>query len=141
METCIIFLIIYIVTLIIYYISNNDFYKNISNNNFANISAPENGNSYEFEKIDFYVISLRNPNRLFNIDNQNKKLNAIINIVDAVNGIYINQNKLLEDNILTKKFYDIGNMKRNKEIGCFMSHEKIYNIIRFVFFIIVIIRC
>lgn len=130
METCIIFLIIYIIILITYYISNDYFHKNTLKNNFANILTDKNNTNNNIKEVDFFVISLRNPNRLLNIDNQNKKLNVKITIVDAVNGVNINQNKLLEDNILSINFSDIGSLKRNKEIGCFMSHEKIYNIIK-----------
>lgn len=130
METCIIFLIIYIIILIICYISNDFFEKNILKNNFTNILTEKNNTNDNLKEIDFFVISLRNSVRLLNIDNQNKKLNVKITIIDAVNGMYINQNKLLEDNILSINFSDIGSLKRNKEIGCFMSHEKIYNIIK-----------
>jgi len=132
MKTCIILLVVYIIILIISYIPNKYFYikRTNINDNFTNASSQEN-NNYALKNIDFYVISLRNPTRLLNIDNQNKKLlDAKINIIDAVNGIYIDQNKLLEDKVLTTNFSDIGNMKRNKEIGCFMSHEKIYNLIK-----------
>lgn len=129
MKTYIIFIVIYIIILTICYNSNYDFNKKISNDNFMSSSLQDN-NNYDSKEIDYYVISLHNPNRILNIENQNKKLNVKINIIDAVNGVYINQNKLLEDNILALNFSDIGNSKRNKEIGCFMSHEKIYNIIK-----------
>jgi GR25 family glycosyltransferase involved in LPS biosynthesis len=84
----------------------------------------------DVNQVDFYVISLRSLDRLLNIETQNKKLNAKINIIDAVNGININQHDLLEAKILSLGFYDMGNIKRSKEIGCYMSHDKIFNLIK-----------
>jgi GR25 family glycosyltransferase involved in LPS biosynthesis len=101
-----------------------------SKNNFTNIVKNEFETYNYLNDIDFFVISLRNLHRLTNIENQNKKLNANINIIDAVNGLDIDQNKLLKDATLSLFFSDIGNLKRNKEIGCFMSHEKIYKNIK-----------
>jgi GR25 family glycosyltransferase involved in LPS biosynthesis len=117
MKTYIVLLFIYVGLLIIFYIGNLKSHQEYFSNNDA-------------EQLDFYVISLRSPDRLLNIEAQNKKLNAKINIIDAVNGININQNELLENKTLSSEFIDVSNIKRSKEIGCYMSHDKIYNIIK-----------
>lgn len=78
--------------------------------------------------IDFYVISLKSLERLENIDLQNKKLNANINIIDAVNGLQLNQNELLKLGEISQSFFKEEN-KRSKEIGCYKSHLFIYNLI------------
>lgn len=120
MKTYIVLIFIYIVLLIINYISNINLYKKKQMDYFTN----------DVNQVDFYVISLRSLDRLLNIETQNKKLNAKINIIDAVNGININQHDLLEAKILSLGFYDMGNIKRSKEIGCYMSHDKIFNLIK-----------
>jgi GR25 family glycosyltransferase involved in LPS biosynthesis len=120
MKTYIVLIFIYIVLLIINYISNINLYKKTQMDYFTN----------DVNQVDFYVISLRSLDRLLNIETQNKKLNAKINIIDAVNGININQHDLLEAKILSLGFYDMGNIKRSKEIGCYMSHDKIFNLIK-----------
>ena len=120
MKTYIVLIFIYIVLLIINYISNINLYKKTQMDYFTN----------DVNQVDFYVISLRSLDRLLNIETQNKKLNAKINIIDAVNGININQHDLLEAKILSLDFYDMGNIKRSKEIGCYMSHDKIFNLIK-----------
>jgi GR25 family glycosyltransferase involved in LPS biosynthesis len=119
-----------IIIIVVIFCGKNIFYNDVilsKKDNFSELILKEDNN---LNNIDFYVITLHNPIRLLNIEKQNEKLNVKINIIDAVNGIYINQTKLLEDKILADKFSDIGNVKRNKEIGCFMSHEKIYNSIK-----------
>jgi GR25 family glycosyltransferase involved in LPS biosynthesis len=121
MKTYIVLIFIYIVLLIINYISNINLYKKMQMEYFTN---------NDVNQVDFYVISLKSLDRLLNIETQNKKLNAKINIIDAVNGININQHDLLEAKILSLDFYDMGNIKRSKEIGCYMSHDKIFNLIK-----------
>ena len=116
MKTYIVLLFIYIILLIIFTISNNSFYKKMQMEYFTN----------DVNQVDFYIISLRSLDRLVNIETQNKKLNAKINIIDAVNGLNINQNELLENKTLELGFSDINNIKRSKEIGCYMSHDKIF---------------
>ena len=120
MKTYIVLLFIYIILLIIFTISNNSFYKKMQMEYFTN----------DVNQVDFYIISLRSLDRLVNIETQNKKLNAKINIIDAVNGLNINQNELLENKTLELGFSDINNIKRSKEIGCYMSHDKIFTLIK-----------
>jgi GR25 family glycosyltransferase involved in LPS biosynthesis len=81
------------------------------------------------DDINFYVITLKTPDRIQNINLQNKKLNANIIITDAVNGINLNQDELLKIGELSKLFYNNNDIKRNKEIGCYKSHYNIYNLI------------
>lgn len=117
MKTHIVLLFVYIALLIIIFISNK---KSQKDNFVAN----------DINQLDFYVISLHSPDRILNIETQNKKLNAKINIIDAVNGLKLNQSELLENKTLAPEFSDLINIKRSKEIGCYMSHDKIYNIIK-----------
>lgn len=79
--------------------------------------------------IDFYIITLGQPDRLENINFQNTKLNANIIRTDAVNGQFLNQNELLNSGELSQSFYN-GELKRSKEIGCYKSHYNIYNLIK-----------
>lgn len=76
-------------------------------------------------KIEFYVISLKKNKRLKNIKNQLNNINY--QFVDAIDGKTIDQDELLNNYILKENFYDKNNNKRNKEIGCYQSHYKIYN--------------
>jgi len=75
--------IILILILVIFYFLQFNKYEKFINDNLNN-------------NIDFYVISLKSLERLQNIDLQNKKLNTNINIIDAVNGLQLNQNELLK---------------------------------------------
>lgn len=81
------------------------------------------------ENLDFYVITLKNPDRIQNINFQNQKLNANIIMIDAVKGITLNQKELLQNGELSQLFYNDNEIKRNKEIGCYKSHFNIYNLI------------
>jgi GR25 family glycosyltransferase involved in LPS biosynthesis len=81
------------------------------------------------DKIDFFVISLHSDERTLNITNQNKQLNAYLTIISAINGVNINQEQLFQNNVLAPTFFDKNNIKRNKEIGCYMSHILTFNTI------------
>lgn len=107
--------IILILLLIVFYYLWYNKCENFINDNLNN-------------NIDFYVISLKNPERLENINLQNKKLIANINVIDAVNGLNINQTELLRLGELSQSFYN-EIPKRSKEIGCYKSHLYIYNLI------------
>jgi len=84
--------------------------------------------------IDYYVITMRNTARLENIINQENKINKNadkkikINLVDAVVGKNLDINKLIEENVVSLEFGNEDVLRKN-EIGCYMSHLKIYNII------------
>ena len=112
MKQIYIILILLIALLIFYYFQFNQ------KENFNNIN----------DNIDFYVITLKNPDRIENINLQNKKLNANIIMTDAVNGLFLNQNELLQSGELSAIFYN-NELKRSKEIGCYKSHLNIYNLI------------
>lgn len=107
--------IILILILVIFYFLQFNKYEKFINDNLNN-------------NIDFYVISLKSLERLQNIDLQNKKLNTNINIIDAVNGLQLNQNELLKLGEISQSFYN-EDSKRSKEIGCHKSHFNIYNLI------------
>jgi len=106
--------ILILILVILYYLQFNK-HENFINDNLYN-------------NIDFYVISLKSLERLQNIDLQNKKLNANINIIDAVNGLQLNQNELLKLGEISQSFFK-EETKRSKEIGCYKSHLFIYNLI------------
>jgi GR25 family glycosyltransferase involved in LPS biosynthesis len=78
-----------------------------------------------FSNISYNVISLGIHERLKNIKEQEVNNNIQINLVEAVDGRFINQNDLINKNILDINFKQISS-KRNNEIGCYSSHLKIY---------------
>jgi GR25 family glycosyltransferase involved in LPS biosynthesis len=112
MEKKYILLLVIILLVIGYY--NRIFYQY---ENFDSIS----------DNIDFYVITLGKTERLNNIHFQNTKLGENLIITNAVNGLFLNQNQLLQNGELSQNFYDGTSIKRNKEIGCYKSHFNIYN--------------
>jgi glycosyl transferase, family 25 len=93
----------------------------------SNLYREEFDNSFNANNIDYYVISLKSADRLQNINDQLKKYNIDYNLIDGVHWKTIDQDKLLKQFILGENFYDKKNSKRNKEIGCYQSHLKIYN--------------
>ena len=72
--------------------------------------------------INILVITLNNNDRLNNINNEENKINYPIEQFIGINGQYINQLDLYNKNILSKEFLDKDNIKRSKEIGCYLSH-------------------
>jgi len=88
------------------------------------------------EKIDYYVITMKNPERMKNIEEQMEKLKnqgtpVQIQIVDAVVGVDLNLDELIEQKKLSPS-YPIHRTEKikKKEIGCYMSHLKIYDMIQ-----------
>ena len=79
--------------------------------------------------FDYYVITLFNEDRLNNIKNQEIKNNIIINKFNAIKGIDIDQQQLINDNLLDKNFYNLS-LKRSNEIACYSSHLKLLITIR-----------
>lgn len=116
METGFKICILLIVVLLIFY-----YFQDIKNEHFSSEIINNN--------INFYVITLKNPDRIENINLQNKKLNANIIMTDAVNGANLNQNDLMQIGELSSFFFNNNELKRNKEIGCYKSHINIYNLI------------
>jgi glycosyl transferase family 25 len=110
--------IIIILVLIIYFLFNLDFISSY---------YESFDNSLNKNNIDYYVISLKSEDRLQNINNQLSKYNIKLNLIEGVHWKTIDQDELLKKFVLGKNFYDKENNKRNKEIGCYKSHLKIYN--------------
>ena len=88
-------------------------------------------------EMDYYVITMKNPERIENINQQMNKLKQQgtpidIELVDAVVGVDLNLNELIKTEILSPhyKSYRGSEINKKKEIGCYMSHLKIYNIIQ-----------
>lgn len=77
--------------------------------------------STQLNIIKYYVITLRNINRMENIKKQEKIFNININIFEAIKGVSINQEELINNNILNPIF-KYPTIKRSNEIGCYMSH-------------------
>lgn len=83
--------------------------------------------------IDYYVITMKSNDRLENIEKQLAKINntsSKINIqqVDAVVGVNLDLKTLIDNYTLSPIFYD-DSKHRKGEIGCAMSHLKVYNMI------------
>lgn len=108
-----IMIIIIILILIIIYVVNINFIYDLFDNT----------------NIDFYVITLDKSIRKKNIIEETKKNKLKLNIIEGINWKNINQDNLLKNKIIDIIFYD-NNNKRDKEIGCYLSHFKIYNIIK-----------
>ena len=88
------------------------------------------------ENIDYYVITMKTPERMKNIEEQSEKLKAQgtpiqIEIVDAVVGVDLDLDELIEQKKLSPDYpiHRTEKMKK-KEIGCYMSHLKIYDMIQ-----------
>lgn len=103
-------------------------------------SNTENFQNEMFD-INYYVISLRTKEeRMQNINEQNYKLNnqlkkynlnKNIEIVDAVVGIKCNYDELVNNNTVNKvNVLSKDTSTRLKEIGCFLSHKKLYQKIK-----------
>jgi hypothetical protein len=61
----------------------------------------------EFKKIKYYIIHLeRSIDRLENLDIQIKKLNKDIIYFPAIDGNTLDYNKLLENNIIQKEYWN-----------------------------------
>lgn len=87
--------------------------------------------------IDYYVITMSQPDRLRNIEIQTDKLGNDIKKVDAIVGKTIDIDDLIKRGVLTSNVYDNkGDMftrvfeKRKNEVGCYLSHLKTYDLIR-----------
>jgi glycosyl transferase family 25 len=74
-----------------------------------------------FENFDIYVITLKNEDRINNINKQQEKIDLPIQIFDAVNGKNLN----LNDYKIGSGFKSNENY-RKREVGCYLSHYNIY---------------
>jgi len=95
----------------------------------------------QFEKIensndiisDMYVITLGKKERIKNIKEQEAKINDRITRFNAVNGLKLNINNLIKQNVLDKNYKLSGPKNGNhtkREIGCYLSHLNIYKKIK-----------
>ena len=105
-----IYIIILLIFLLLYFYLNNN-YEHFTNN-----------------KFDFYVISMRNDDRLQNIKKQEKYIGVDINIFDAVKGSNLNIDEYLNNGTLSQSHYYFNNNIEHKkrELGCYLSHYNIY---------------
>lgn len=87
-------------------------------------------NDSETPKVDMYVISLRREDRLRNIEKQQSKMKQEIVIFDAVKGDKLNVDELIEEGKVSPKASFLGNPYHKREIGCYLSHYKIYEKIK-----------
>ena len=103
---------------------------------------PYNLENFEMDKkLDFYVITMKNPDRLKNIEEQEGKINKNvtekikIELIDAVVGVDLDLKNMVSEGILSPEFVDKNNIDdtskyRRRVIGCYASHLKIYDTIK-----------
>jgi GR25 family glycosyltransferase involved in LPS biosynthesis len=89
------------------------------------------------ESIDFYVISMKKPDRIENIEQQLEKLTQQgtpieLEMIDAVVGVNLDLNSLIKQGILSIHYSTLRKTEKHKkqEIGCYMSHLKTYQTIQ-----------
>lgn len=104
--------------------------NNITYNPSAPLGASENNN-----EIKIYIISMKPPERLLHIKNQQQKIKEKMYIFDAVKGDDLILEKLLNENFLHPSFegkdLSMNEQKhRMREIGCYLSHMLIYAYIK-----------
>jgi hypothetical protein len=81
------------------------------------------------ENIDCYVITLGRPEKkMQNIENQQKKIPYTIEKVDAVFGDDLDIDQLVKDGKVSSG-YAGQDQSRKRQIGCYMSHLKVLDII------------
>lgn len=80
--------------------------------------------------IDCYVITLGRPEKkLENIENQQKKIPYTIEKVDAVFGDDLDIHQLVKNEKVSPEYGYSHLKERKRQIGCYMSHLKIMDII------------
>ena len=80
--------------------------------------------------IDCYVITLGRPEKkLVNIENQQKKIPYEIEKVDAVFGDDLDIDQLIKNGQVAPEYAYSHLKERKRQIGCYMSHLKILDII------------
>ena len=80
---------------------------------------------------DMYVITLGKKERIKNIKEQEGKINDRITRFKAVNGLKLDINELIKNDILDKNHKLSENINHSKrEIGCYLSHHNIYKKIK-----------
>jgi len=81
------------------------------------------------EDIECYVITLKKPEKMKNIEKQQQKIPYNIGIVDAVFGDDLNMYDIVKNGIVSLD-YSSNDKQRRRQIGCYMSHLKIMNMIK-----------
>jgi len=91
------------------------------------------------QNIDYYVITMREENRMKNIETQIKKsgIQMNMNYIDAVVGKHLDIDEYIAHNKISpniyanegKKFADKFDNRKN-EVGCYLSHMKTYQTIK-----------
>jgi GR25 family glycosyltransferase involved in LPS biosynthesis len=86
------------------------------------------------ENIDYYIITMGNEDRVENINKQQQKINKYtdkinIQFVDAVVGKTLDLNELKQTGKLAPNCDNNFSFGMKNEIGCYLSHMKIYDII------------
>jgi glycosyl transferase family 25 len=90
-----------------------------------------------YNSIDYYVISMKNKqDRIDNINEQQSKIPKLkLQVVEAVNGNVMSDQEfkqLYDNGIIAKDRYEYAiESKHGKgEVGCYLSHIKIYNMVK-----------
>lgn len=86
------------------------------------------------ENIDYYVITMRPETRIQNINRQYSKMqknttNIKLEYVDAVVGKNIDIDKMKQNGELKPREMGSFSNSINNEVGCYLSHMKVYGII------------
>lgn len=79
--------------------------------------------------ISCYVITLKKPEKMKNIEKQQKKIPYKIQIVDAVLGDELNILDLVKNGTVSLD-YSSHDKVRKRQIGCYMSHLKVMDLIK-----------
>ncbi len=82
----------------------------------------------EFE-FKLFVITLKDPKRILNINKQQDKINHTIELFNAVNGDLLNETIINDANITIYKPVHALSKIQKREIGCYLSHMFIYKTI------------
>lgn len=120
-----------------FYRSSQDTFTTFLHQNQSHAMETEPFESKSTE-IDYYAITMKNPERIENINQQMDILKkqgtpVHIELVDAVKGIDLNLNELIKQETLSPNYqsgYGEAEKQKKKEIGCFMSHLKIHELIQ-----------
>ena len=78
------------------------------------------------DNIGCYVITLKKPEKMKNIEEQQKKCKYNIEIVDAIFGDDLNMNELVKEKKVDANYVH----GHPRQIGCYMSHMKIWDMIQ-----------
>lgn len=82
---------------------------------------------FENAQFDMYVITLKNPERIKNIKEQESKIGKRITIFDAVKGDDLDLDELIKSGtLLPNNFFHDPIKQKKREVGCYLSHYRIY---------------